>query len=278
MGKTKLEKHLEELEESTSGGSKDAVTFAGKGLNVLRDLFKSSKKEDDEDDKEIDDEDDDEDEEEEEEGKKAKKNANGGDLEEEDEDDLDDPGDEDNDIISNKGKRTPKDKLKNAVSKNVQFDERRFAKSFDEDGEYAEAIDVEPLLGELTEHIRTLGKSANATQSQVGVLGDQNLILAKAVKELLKSNAAMASDLELIKKQPATSPASGFVVITKNEGGKERKLTKSDIQDVITEELNQESSDFETLNKSLKKLGVARTKEDLQAVVEMLPADLQGKL
>ena len=46
MVKTKLEKHLEALEAETSGNAHDAITFSGKGLGFLRDLFKGAKKKD----------------------------------------------------------------------------------------------------------------------------------------------------------------------------------------------------------------------------------------
>jgi len=40
---TEFEEHMDALAKSTTGGAHDAVTFSGRGLNFLRDLFKSAK-------------------------------------------------------------------------------------------------------------------------------------------------------------------------------------------------------------------------------------------
>jgi hypothetical protein len=268
--KTKIEKHLEELGEGTTGGAHDSVTFAGKGLALLKGLFTSSKKleKSDEDDDDSDDDDDDLEE------RKTKKNAkiNGGDLEEEDED-SEEPSSGSNSIIANKGQRIPKDSLQTAVSKNGRvFDERRFAKSMEE---YAEVYDGSAALSDLAETIRTLGKSMRGTNESIAEVKEQNVILAKALREVLKSNAALASDIELIKSQPATNPASGFVVLNKQEGnGQSRRLSKSDIQDTLTDLVN----DGVLESKHLANLGRARTDAELNKFVQDLPAAARERL
>lgn len=283
MGKTKLEKHLEALEENTSGGAHDAVTFSGKGLGFLRDLFKSSKKDEedrlkdeDEDEEDMDDdEDEDEDEKPTKKSRRAKKNeANGGDLEEEDEEDLEDPGQQgEDDIITNHGKHV---KGKGAVKKNARtFDERRFAKSFNEfEDTHEDVLDASDALRDLTKHVRSLAKSHSGVHDGIEEVRQQNLVLAKAVRELLKSNASMAADLELVKKQPAGAPASGFVVMSKNESGKTRKLSKSDIQDVVEDAMVEGLVD----NMTFGRLGRCNTQQELQAYVDALPSDVQARL
>jgi hypothetical protein len=318
--KTKLEKHMEELREMTSGGAHDAVTFSGKGLSFLKDLFKSSKKakkddmymeededeleeneEEDEDEEETyrkktkksarkkemrleDDEDEyeDEDEDEEEEyrkkRRKTKKNtmgnykeANGGVWEEEDED-PEDPAEDDDSIIQNKGKRIPKKKIRSAVSKNAYFDEERFAKSFNE---YEEVFDASPALNELAKSVRSLGKSANATQEMIEELQEQNMILAKAVQQLLKSNAALAADLEVIKKQPVTTPATGFLGLSKKQGdGQMKRLSKSEIEDVLNEAMLAGEIEPERV----ARLGSIRSEAELRHFVENLPAAVRERL
>lgn len=266
--KTKLEKHLEELGESTTGGAHDSITFTGKGLAFLKGLFspKSLEKSDD---------DDSEDDDEDEEGaRKTKKNenANGGDYEEEDEDPVD-PASEKGNIIGNKGKRIPKESLGTAVSKNDRaFDERRFAKSV---ADNEDILDASPALNDLTKAIRTMGKSMNGTNESIEEVKEQNRILGKAVRELLKSNAALASDIELIKSQPVTNPASGFVVLNKSEGnGQGRRLSKSDIQDTLTDLVN----DGLIESKHLANLGRARTDAELNKFVQDLPAAARERL
>jgi hypothetical protein len=271
--KTKLEKHLEELEENTSGGSKDAVTFAGKGLSILSNLFKSlNKKADPVEEDEVDDE---EEEEEDVKPRKVKKNAkkaNGGDYEESDED-IEDPADDDGNIIANKGKKISKDSLKSAVSKNDRsFDERRFAKSMDE---HEDILDASPALKELSKAVRLMGKSMGSTNEQVEVVIEQNTALVKAVRELLKSNAALASDLELVKKQPVNAPATGYVVLNKQSaGGKEVRLSKSDIQDSLTDFVNDGLVDA----RLLRDLNSVRGDADLRNFVDNLPASVREKL
>lgn len=282
MAKTKLEKHLEELEENTSGGSHDAITFSGKGLGFLRDLFKSSKKddkdrfddEDDDDDEDMEDDDDDEDEDEKtkKKSRRAKKNeANGGDLEEED-DEEDDPGQEgEEEIITNHGKRV---KGTDAVKKNAHnFDERRFEKSFRNfEEEHSDVLDASDALADLSKHVRTMAK---ATNSGMADLREQNVLLGKAVRELLKSNASLAADLELVKKQPTGNPAPGFVVLNKGEtNGKGRRLSKSDIQDVVTDAMNNGLVDSRTLS-SLRTLN---TEAELSNYVNNLPASVRELL
>lgn len=280
MAKTKLQKHLEELGENTSGGSHDAVTFSGKGLGFLSGLFKSAKK----DEEDFEDEDDleegmdeEEDEEEDEKPKKksrrAKKNeANGGDLEEEDEDDLEDPGQEgEEEIITNKGKRV---KGTGAVKKNTRnFDERRFEKSlndFEED--HADVLDASEALADLSGHVRSMAKSTNAGFAE---LREQNVLLGKAVRELLKSNAALAADLELVKNQPATSPSTGFLTyeLAKSEGEKGRKLRKSEVADIIAEAMN----DGLVESRSLAQLSRLNTQAELQHFVNGLPSEVRAK-
>ncbi|KIL42071.1 hypothetical protein SD70_02490 [Gordoniibacillus kamchatkensis] len=262
-GKTKLEKHLEELGENTSGGAHDAVTFSGKGLSFLNRLFKSATKK-----KPVDDEDDDYDDDEDE----LDKNANGGDLEEEDED-PDDPADKNgDDIISNRGQRKPKDSLQNAVSKSMHFDEIRFEKSVED--EFGDILDATPALAELAKSMKALGKSMNGAVATIQEVQEQNLILAKAVRELLKSQAAMAADLELVKKQPATSPATGFVVLNKGEGGKGRKLSKSEIEDSLTDLMNAGMVDPRTVSR----LSYLRSDSELREFVDSLPQSVREKL
>ncbi|UOF90781.1 zinc ribbon domain-containing protein [Fodinisporobacter ferrooxydans] len=314
MDKTKLKKHLEDLGEQTSGGAHDAITFSGKGLGFLRDLFKGAKHKNVEDEETEEDDDDliecpecgeecDEDcnfcpncgcdledaegkEEKSKKGKKTKKHdmanmkksknaANGGELDEENEEDLEDPGQEgDEEIITNKNKRIKKDSLKSAVKKNTRtFDERRFVKNIDEfEEEHVDVLDASPALQELSKNVRYLAKNTNV---QIQEIADQNILLAKAVRELLKSNAAMAADLELIKKQPATSPATGYVVLNKQAGSsKARKLRKSEIEDVVTDAMN----DGLVEPMALAKLGTLRTQDELQSFVESLPDEVQERL
>jgi cobalamin biosynthesis protein CobT len=276
---TKLEKHLEALGEETSGNAHDAVTFSGKGLGFLRDMFKGAKKRDeddmdddmDEDDLDDDDEDEDEDEDRTKKSRKARKNANGGDLEEEDDEDLEDPGQQgDDEIITNHGKRV---KGEGAVKKNArQFDVRRFEKSFDEfNSDHEDVLDASDALSDLSNQVRKLGKSTHAGMNEIR---EQNLVLAKAVRELLKSNAALAADLEQVKKQPVSAPPSGFVVMSKNDDGKARRLSKSDIQDVVEDAMYDGLVDSGTL----ARLGACRSQQELKAYVDGLPADVQSRL
>lgn len=279
MGKTKLEKHLEELGENTSGGAHDSITASGKGLAWIRELIKGSKKDEEDrlEDEEEDEEDMDDDEDEDEDGKstkksrRAKKNeANGGELEEED-DDEDDPGQEgEEEIITNHGKRV---KGTGAVKKNARFDERRFEKSFDDfEDEHADVLDASEALADLSKHVRSMAKSTNAGMTE---LREQNVLLGKAVRELLKSNVSLAADLELVKKQPVGNPAPGFVVLNKSDAnGRGRRLSKSDIQDAVTDAMNEGLVDSRVLS-SLRTLN---TEAELSNYVNNLPASVRDRL
>lgn len=290
MAKTKLEKHLEELEESTSGNAHDAVTFSGKGLGFLRDLFKGAKKMDkDEDEDDMDDDlDDDLDDEEDEierkqkqstrraEKSKTRKNRNGGDLEEED-DDPEDPGDDgDEEIITNHGERLRGEGAVKRAKKNAgnRFDERRFVKSMNE---FEDVLDASPALEELTRAVRVLGKSASGTRAQVEAVMEQNVLLGRAVRELLKSNAALAADMELIKKQPATSPAMGFAVMGARTGTGQagaRRMSKSELADTITDLMSEGVADPQ----HLAMLQRARTEAELTQFVNSLPDAVRERL
>ena len=298
---TNLQKHLDALAEETSGGAHDAVTFSGKGLGFLRNLLKGEKRrKEEDDDNEMDDELDDEereegdeerDEDEEREEKETPKRrtrksarrtkkshrdweyeANGGDLEEIDDEDDEDPGQEgDEEIITNHGRRV---KAKQAVQKNARgFDERRFTKSikgFEED--YEDVLDASDALRDLTKHVRFLAKSTAGMSEDV-----QSSIrsLAKGLEASLRGQAALAADIELIKKQPATSPASGFVVLNKTgTGQKARRLAKSDIADVVNEAM-QEGLVDPMMN---AKLAYLNTQAELTDFVNRLPADVQARL
>jgi hypothetical protein len=271
----KLQKHIEELaelEKNTSGGAHDAVTFTGKGLELLKSIFRAgklSKKSEDED-EDYDDEDDLE--------KSDSSLRNGGGLEEADED-PEDPADTGEDeeggakggsIITNKGKRIPK-KGSPAV-KHYEFDEERFEKNFIE--EYAEVLDATPALAELAKSFAEVGQAVTATNATIAEIQRQNVILAKAVAELLKSNAALASDLELIKKQPVNTPASGFVVMQKKEGHTPKTLRKSDIEDTLIDLMN--AGKVEPM--LVKKLGAIRNQQELEAFVESLPYEVRELL
>ena len=308
---TKLQKHLEALADETSGGAHDAVTFSGKGLSFLSNLFKSSKRRDEEEyeDDDMDDDllDDDEEEgdeernddegrEDDEEGddkkrrtrksRKTRKStrthkshrdweyeANGGDLEEEDEDDYeDDPGQEgDEEIITNHGRRV---NARNAVKKNARgFDERRFVKSMNDFEEsHEDVLDASDALYDLTKQIRALAKStATMNDDTQGSIRS----LAKGLEASLRAQAALAADIELIKKQPATSPASGFVVLNKSgTGQKARRLAKSDIADVVNEAM-QEGLVPPMMN---AKLATLNSQAELTDFVNSLPADVQARL
>lgn len=286
---TKLQKHMEELEAATSGGAHDAVTFSGKGLGFLRDLFKGSKKKDEDDYEDEGDEDDElaEDEEGENEdvsGKqrkntrraeksaKSKASRNGGELEEED-DDPEDPGAEGPEMrIANHGERLAGQGAVRRAKKNVGFDERRFAKSMDT---HEDTLDAAPVLSEIATAIRSLAKSQVAGASKVDAVMEQNVLLGRAVRELLKSNAALAADMELIKKQPVTSPSAGFVVLEKGAtGAGGRRLSKSDISDGLTDLVNEGLVD----SNSLKLLQRARTDQELRQFVDSLPANVRDRL
>lgn len=272
---SKLQKHLEELEENTTGNSHDSVTFAGKGLSLLKNLFKSAKKGEDEL-EENDEDDEDEDEEEEKPKKKVKKEvkksvkANGGDLEDED-DDPEDPGQKGKDeIITNKGKRV---KGEGAVKKNASFfDEVRFEKSFDElEERHEEVLDASEALTDLAKQMRRMEKS---TGEGMGELQNTVLILGRALEKSLQAQSALAADMELIKKQPATSPSPGYVVMTKNTAGKVRTLSKSDVEDAVAEAMNKGLVD----SSDLARLGTIRSQADLKAFVDELPASVQELL
>lgn len=308
----KFERHLAELGEMTSGGSHDAVTFSGKGLDFLRGLFKSASKKArkaeeeepvfkdefvDPDDMELDELEDfveehglkgapkqrrrESDEEYEErlrdfirdwmeEQTEAKKNANGGDLEEEEE--PEDPADDEEDIITNHGKRIPKKSLRRAVKKHNADDVSRFEKSMDDfEYEYGDVLDASPALEELARHVRSMVKSTSASMAEIK---DTMMVLAKGLEQSLKAQAALAADLELIKKQPATSPATGFVVLNKGERGGYRRLSKSEIEDTLTELMNKGEVDPATV----ARLGSIRSDLELRDFVDNLPASVREKL
>ncbi len=297
MANQDFEKYMGAIGESTTDGAHDAVTFSGKGLGFLKDLFKSGKKrsereydEDDMDDELDEDEamdgdderEDDEDEEEEKPTRKTRKSrrtkksrrdwedeANGGDLEELDEEDYDeDPGQEgDEEIITNHGRRV---NAKQAVKKNARgYNERRFVKSFDRfQEENEDVLDASPVLDGLAKSVRTLAKSNAA-------LRRDNYNLGKALEALLKGQASLAADFEQIKRQPATSPASGFVVMNKNSNGKQsRRLSKSEIADVV----NDAMIDGLVSPSMNSRLATLRTQQELTDFVNSLPAEVQERL
>jgi hypothetical protein len=299
---TKLQKHLEALGEETSGGAHDAVTFSGKGLGFLRDLFKSDKRreEEDDDNDELDDELDDEEREEGDEErdddeerdekerpkrrtKKSKRSANkshrdweydanGGDLEEIDDEDDEDPGQEgDEEIITNHGRRV---NAKQAVKKNaISFDQRRFAKSMTQfEDEYSEVLDASDTIADLSKHVRFLAKSTASMGEDVQA---SIRSLAKGLEASLRGQAALAADIELIKKQPATSPATGFVVLNKSgTRQKSRRLSKSDIADVVNDAM-QDGLIAPMMN---AKLATLNSQAELTDFVNSLPADVQARL
>lgn len=353
MAKSKLEKHLQELEDMTSGGAHDAVTFSGRGLGFLKDLFKSSKVkkkddelEDDADELEKDDDedcvecpecgcevpcDDDECPECGHDMEKVEKGAhkhgvkkpashmkkshgdgeeciecpecgeecddcnfcpncgcdlscadddsnnagfggrrNGGYLEYGNESGFSDPGQRGvRQVITNHGRRLSG---KGAVHKNAGHHDD-LQKSFDRFEEtYKEVLDASEALGDLTKHVRSLAKNNVDSMTQ---LQDSIRVLAKGLQQSLKAQASLAADLELIKKQPGTVPASGFVVMNNRKQGKSRQLSKSDIQDVLTDLMNEGNEDASHL---LKKLGVLHTGVELKKFVDSLPAQMQEHL
>lgn len=287
MGKEqKMEKHLAELEELTSGNSKDAVTFAGRGLELLKSLIggKSlSKKVDDAaDTEEIDEDEEDPAETGEKQGKAKtameKSVHNGGDLEDADED-PEDPADTGEDaeggsIITNKGKKIPKNGSP-AIKKSYTFDEKHFEKSFVET--YEDAIDASEALADLAKSVTVIGNAHNENAALLKSVMKQNVVLAQAVGELLKSQASIAAELEAIKGQPVNAPAPGFLMMSKkaDSAGASTSLRKSDIQDTLTDLMN---SGYEGANQLLKKLGVIHNQVDLKDFVDNLPEDIQEKL
>lgn len=272
---SKLQDHLDELGENTTGNAHDSVTFAGKGLSLLKNLFKGAKKSDDED---LGEEEDEEEEDEEETPKKKVKKevkksvkANGGELEEEEED-IEDPGQKGKDeIITNHGKRVSG---KGAVKKNASFfDEVRFEKSFDDlEEKHEEVLDASDALTDLAKQMRRMAKSSGESMNE---LQNTVLILGRALEKSLQAQSSLAADMELIKKQPVGNPSPGYVVMTKSTtGGKTRTLSKSDIADVVADAMNEglvDSSDLARLN------GI-RSQADLQAYVNDLPASVQEQL
>lgn len=308
---TKLEKHMEALEEATSGGAHDAVTFSGRGLGFLRELFKGAKKMsakdeddmedglfddvDDEGDEERDDDaerdaDEDEDEDTVKKTRRAKKSArakkssrkdweyeaNGGDLEEVDYEDDEDPGQEgDEEIITNHGRRV---NAKYAVQKNARgLDARRFAKSMQTfEQEYDDVLDASDALRELSKHVRVLGKSAAASQAGFAEVQQSLRLLAKAVGQSLQAQASMAADLELVKKQPGAMPSSGVFVMQKGASGssKGRKLSKSDIADVVNDAMIEGLVDHMTN----ARIATLYTQAELNDYVNNLPAEVQARL
>lgn len=283
---TKLEKHMEELEEMTSGNSKDAVTFAGRGLELLKSMIGLSKKAGDAGEEDADEDPEDPADTNEDQGeiknagKMKKSTRNGGDLEDADED-PDDPAQTGEDaeggsIITNKGKKIPKSGSP-AVKKSYEFDEDRFEKSFADT--YEDVIDASEAVADLAKSVKVIGQAHNENASLIKSVISQNVVLAKAVSELLKSNASIAAELESLKKQPVTSPATGFVVMQKKASAEDqtsKSLQKSDIQDAIVDALNEGHAEAGTL---LKKLGVIHSHADIKDFVEnILPEDIREKL
>lgn len=286
---SKMEKHLQELEEMTSGNSKDAVTFAGRGLDLLKSIIgmnTMSKKAGEAGEEDADEDPEDPAETKEDQGEiknagKIKKSVrNGGDLENADED-PEDPAQAGDDasggsIITNKGKKIPK-AGSSAVKKSYEFDEETFQKSFEET--YEDVIDASEAVAELAKSVKVIGQAHTENADLIKSVISQNVVLAKAVGELLKSNASLAADIESLKKQPATSPAPGFVVMSKkaeSAGEGAVRLAKSDIADVITTAMNE---GYEGANTLLKKLGVCHTQHDLKEFVDyVLPDDLKTQL
>lgn len=278
MSKETFEEHMAELAKNTSGGAHDAVTFSGKGLGLLSKLFKSAKgKGDFSEEEEENGEKSDDDTEEGEDGKKVEKNAtgtekneksNGGPLTEEEEDpDSPDHGKQGT-IITNHGKKvTPK----GAVSKNEGIeDEEPLFKNFNE--EYGDVLEASEVLGALAKNVELMSISTTA-----GVARLQNtvMVLAKGLESSLKAQAALAADLELIKSQPAARPSTGFVVMEKRESsGGARTLSKSDVQDIVTEALNK--GEVEPMD--LARLGTVRSNAELNAYVASLPEAVQARL
>jgi len=296
VAKTKLEKHMEELEEMTSGGAHDAVTFSGKGLGFLRDLFKSNKKrdeeeepEEEEEEEETSEEDDEEDEDEEKKekgkGRKAKKSMRGhagaGKTSKEvNEETLEDEGEEEEDpgegeedtVIANKGKRV---NTKDALGKSERgFDEVRFEKSMTEfESEYEDVLDASDALSALTGHFRDMAKSTNAG---IAELQDSVRLLAKGLEQSLKAQAAMASDLELVKKQPVGAPPTGIFAMAKSQDGSTSKVSFYDVQDALTEAMNAGNEDAPQLLKSLS--NISSNEQELRKFVKSLPDEVKEYL
>lgn len=288
MGKTKLEKHMEELEEMTSGNSKDAVTFAGKGLDLLKSIIGLSKKAGDAGEEDADEDPEDPADTNEDQGeiknagKIEKSVRNGGDLEDADED-PDDPAQAGDDaeggsIITNKGKKIPKSGSP-AVKKNYEFNEQTFEKSFYES--YEDVVDASEAVAELAKSVSIIGRAHNSTNTLLKSVMEQNTVLAKALGEVLKAQASMAAEMNELKKQPASEPAPGFVVMQKKADSIKagsKSLRKSDVQDTITDAMNAGHEDAAYL---LKSLGVINPydQEALQHFVDkVMPEDIREKL
>jgi len=278
-----FEDHMNELKKSTSGGAHDAITFSGKGLNFLRDLFKSAKGKGTGEEEEGEEKPKDEENEmgggEEEPEEKVKKNkegtdkngkANGGPVTEEDEDPDEPHKGSQGTLITNHGKKvTPK----GAVSKNAPVEEEEpLFKNFND--EYEEVLEASEVLGALAKNVQAMSVQTNAN---IAALQGTVMVLAKSLEASLKGQVALAADIELIKSQPVTSPATGFVVMEKRDAaatGGSRTLSKSDIQDVVTDALNK--GEIEPMD--LARLGKVRNQADLKAYVESLPESVQAQL
>lgn len=287
MGKTQLQKHMDELEEMTSGNSKDAVTFAGRGLELLKSMIglgnlsksKGGAGETEADEDPEDAADTNEDHDATDEGLK-KSTANGGELTNADED-PEDPADTGNEasggsIITNKGKKISKDGSA-AVKKSFEFDEDKFKKSVETT--YEDVIDASEAVAELAKSVKVIGRAHNDNSALIKSVLEQNVTLARAVGELLKSSASIAAELESIKNQPV-APASGFVVMSKKEGTDSNKtpkgLQKSDIQDALVDAMNSGHEEAGTL---LKRLGVCHSPQDIKNFVDnVLPDDIRETL
>ncbi len=309
---------MEALEESTSGGAHDAVTFSGKGLNFLNHMFKSGKKRDEEEpeeneedfeDMELDElevfcdendiaaprrkkgEDDDEyadrlreairASDDDEEGKRATKKSMRGHavtgktskevddetLEEEEEED--DPGEGEKDtVIANKGKRV---NTKDALGKSIRgFDDRRFEKSMDGfEADYHDVLDASDAIGALAKSMRVMAKS---TTDGIEELQGNIRLLAKGLEQSLKAQAAMASDLEMVKKQPVGSQG-GIYAMAKNTSGGNIKVNFYEVQDALTEAMNHGSEDAMEMLKSLPQ--IQHDQKALTELVKSLPEDVK---
>jgi hypothetical protein len=288
--KTKLEKHIEELEEMTSGNSKDSVTFVGRGLELLKSIIginaplakkkgrDASDVTEEEDEDPEDPADTNEDQDEAKNAGKMKKSANGGEIEEAD-DDPEDPAQAGDDakggsIITNKGKKIAKAGSA-AVKKSIEFDEELFQKSFVET--YADAIDASEALADLAKSFVEIGNAGNESRSLIKSVIKQNTVIANVIAELLKSQASLSAEMELIKKQPVDAPQQGFVIMSKKLDSKNApiKLNKSDIQDTLTDLMN---DGLDGANMLLKKLGVIHNQADLSDFIDNLPDEIREKI
>jgi hypothetical protein len=213
-------------------------------------------------------------------GKIEKSVKNGGDLEDADED-PDDPaqtgdGAKGGSIITNKGKKIAKESSA-AVKKSYEFDEQLFAKHFEET--YGEVVEASEAVAELAKSVKVIGNAHNENSVLLKSVMEQNVVLAKAVGELLKSNASIAAELNEIKAQPVNAPSAGFVVMTKKADKADtsaKSLRKSDIQDAIVDAMNNGHEDASQL---LKSLGVIHDQAGLKDFYDnVLPDDIKESI